>query len=583
MLFGCGTVLACAQATAPSPCTSPALPLPASTPPRSAAAAPLSPDADLSLLLRPTPAPTPLVHVELTVARGTAASDPWHIARAVTEHVTHATARDANGDIAVDVASAPPGVDLRLARSSSGPVTLTYDVVAGDDAPDDPLGLFVVDDRFRGAGEKLVALPAAAEDTRASVLVRIDGEALRAPTAASSLGVGPARRATLPPRALRYATFLAGSLGVQVIDDPGAGHDEGAWLGYTAFDPRPTIAELAQIRSSLRELVKSQLDPGAWAYLLVSQTRPIGSFTTTPRMGSVLLQVGPAEPWGASLRLSMAQQLARRWIGGEIHLATEPGHEADGWWFGEGVSRYVALRLLARLGLLGPDDVRDAVAGELSVLATSPHRSLGNARLAELGPKDEVARATLMARGALYATRQAAVIRAHTNGQRSLDGVLAGLVRQAEDRKEAAFSVSAWLDAVGKDDPDAARTFDALIVRGDPIALPPSALGPCFVPGTGEYVAFDAGFDVEATRASKDGKVAGVRTDGPAARAGLREGDVVESMQAREGDAGVPVKLVVTRAGTKVSIAYPPHGARGRGQTWTRLKQIEDDRCKEPL
>jgi len=117
------------------------------------------------------------------------------------------------------------------------------------------------------------------------------------------------RRATVPARALQYASFLAGSLGGEVIDDPAAGHDEGAWLGYTAFDPRPVVAELSQIRSSMGELLKSRLDAPT-TYLFVSQTRPIGSFTTSPRWSSVLVQVGPSEPWSGSLRLSMAQLVA---------------------------------------------------------------------------------------------------------------------------------------------------------------------------------------------------------------------------------------------------------------------------------
>jgi hypothetical protein len=513
----------------------------------------------------------------MTVSRGTSPEPgTWTLERGTADRIVHAAAHDARGDLRVTPAPAGRGVELRLDRVPVAPVTLAYDVLAGDDAPDDPRGLLVLEDRFRGAGEKLVALPSGTDGTTGSALVRIDGEALRASGAASSIGVGVARRTTLAAGALRSTSFLAGSLGVQVIDDPATGHDEGAWLGYTAFDPRPTVAELAQIRSSLRELFKSQADPGAWSYLVVSQTRPIGSFTSTPRTRSVLLQVGPAEPWTAALRLSVAQQLARRWIGGE--LAVAPADAAEGAWFGEGVSRYVATVLLSRLGLLSPDETRDAVAGELSVLATSPLRGLANLELARRAAHDDVARATLMARGALYALRESAAIRARTKGERGLVDVLAGLVRQAEDRRQSALSVQGWLDAVGKEDPDAARTFDAAIARGEPVVLPPSALGPCFHAGTGEYVAFDPGFDLEAARTSTDGKVTGVRADGPAAKAGLRDGDVLESMQARDGDASVPVKLVVTRAGAKVTLSYSPRGAHGHGQTWARVR-LPDERC----
>lgn len=589
-LAACAVLVACGGASPAPVCPAPTTP-PGATPSAATSAAPAAitsarPDADLVLLLRPVVVPSPAVHVEITLTHADAASGAWHLLRGAATRVSRTSAHDDGGDIGVEVApaAAGSGVDLRLARAPHGmQVTVAYDVASGDDAPDDPLGLYVVDDRFRVAGEKLVALPAGAENARGSVLVRIDADALRAPAAASSFGVGGARKTTVPFRALRYASYVAGSLGVQVIDDPAAGHDEGAWLGYTAFDPRPTVAELAQVRTSLAEMFKTQPDSTPWTYLFVSQTRPIGSFTTTPRWTSALVQVGPAEPWSAALRLSMAQQLARQWIGGILRIASEPGHEGEGAWFSEGVSRYAGMVLLARLGLLAPNDVRDAVVGELSVVATSPDATMPGAQLGAVVAKDDVARATAMARGALYALAESAAIRARTKGERGLVDVLAKLVREVQDGSRTSLPASAWVDALASDDPDAARTFDALVARGERPQLPRAALGPCFRPGTGDYVAFDPGFDLAATRASADGHVVGVRAGGPAAKAGLQDGDVVESMQAREGDSTVPVKMTVTRAGAKVTLTYTPSGARGRGQTWTRVPGSPDDRCAGPL
>lgn len=546
--------------------------------------APTGPEADLTLLVRPTLSPA-AVHVEVTLTHADMATGAWHIARGGADRIAHAKAHDDGGDFAVTAsAGSAGGVDLSPERAPHGAtVTVGYDVLAGDDAPDDPGGLYVVEDRFRAAGEKLIALPAVAEGAHGGVAIRIDGEALKASGAASSLGVGAGRKVTVPFRALRYCTFVAGSLGMQVIDDPAAGHDEGAWLGYTAFDPRPTVAELAQMRSSLRELVKGGSDAGSWTYLFVSQTRPIGSFTTTPRWASALLQVGPAEPWNAGIRLSMAQQLARRWIGGEVRLAADAGHEAETAWFNDGVSRYLATALLARLQSLSPNETRDAITGELSVLATSPDGTMPNATLAPLVVKDDVARATAMARGALYALAESAAIRARSKGEKSLVDVLVAIVRQVEESKQGPLPQQAWLDAVSKEDPDAAKTFDALVTKGGKITLPAAALGPCFRPGSGEYVAFDPGFDLEATRASKDGKATGVRAGGPAAKAGLVEGDIIDSMQAREGDGTAPVKLVVVRGGSKVTLSYVPRGARGVGQTWTRVAGLADDKCGDHL
>lgn len=575
-----GSTLCCAGAPPPCP-ASPAASAgttaaASSTPP----APPADPNAgaDLALLLRPVPS-TMAVHVELAFSGSDSQWVSFKIASGTADHVKNATAHDASGDLAVSVSDEAPAVVLQLARAPSGALTLAYDMLAGADGPDDPLGLLVDEAHFRGAGEKLIALPDAMPDRRANLLVRIAADTEHGENAASSFGVGTSRKVQTAPRALRYATYMAGTLGVQVIDDKTAGHDEGAWLGYTTFDPRPTIAELAEVRTALRELLHGTLDVPPWTYLLMSQRRPMGSFTTTPRVQSSLLQVGLGEPWSAALRLSMAQQLARYWIGGKQRIAEPPGHEAEAWWFGEGVSRYVAMVTLGRLGLLSPDDVKEAVGGELSVLATTPYKSKGNEELAALA-HDPVARATLMARGALYALRESAAIRARSKDQRSLVSVLGDRERAAEEHPDqGALSTQAWLDLVGKDDPDAAKTFDALITKGQPITLPATALGPCFRATTGEYVAFDPGFDFEATKIAADGKVVGVRPDGPAAKAGLQNGDVVESMTDSEDDADVPVKLVVTRASAKVNVTYIPRGAHGRGQTFARVRATPDDRC----
>jgi hypothetical protein len=578
--FAFGTLAACSPAATPCPATPAAPPVPstsASTPPPSASNP--ADDADLMLLLRPTSSPKPAVHVELALSATDATWTAYRIASGSADHVAGATARDAGGDIAVTVADTAPGVTITLARAPSGPLLLAYDILANADAPDDPLGVLVVEDKFRGAGEKLVALPEAIPDRKANVLLRIDGGPLSATGAASSFGVGVRRKLQIPPRALRYGSFLAGPIGMEVSDEANLGHDEGAWMGFTSFDPRASLAELAQVRTTTRDLLGADVFVPPWTYLLMSQRRPMGSYTTTPRIQSTLLQVGLGEPWSAALRLSMAQQLARYWIGGVMRLALPPGHEAEGWWFGEGVSRYVGLVVLGRLGLLSAEDQRKAVVGMLSVLATSPHRSLDNAALAQLSP-DPLARATAMARGALYALRESAAIRKSTKDARSLVDVLRTIERGVEDKEDhAPIAVQAWIDAVGQDDPDATKRFEALVMKGGAPDLPSDALGPCFRAGTDDYVAFDPGFDFDATKIAADGKVVGLRDGGPAAKAGLQDGDVIESMEANEDDADVPVKLVVTRAGSKVKLHYVPRGAHGRGQTFTRVAGVPESKC----
>jgi hypothetical protein len=535
----------------------------------------------LEILLRPVAEPAPRVHVEVTADGPRAALQKWHLEAPAEGAVVDLTATDDAGAIPFRA----DGGTLTLGRDAVGVVHVRYDRAATTDAPARPLGQLVLVDRFRGSGEGLLFLPDAFDDLLLPIDVRIDGAEIHAPNAASSLGVGAARRINGRARALRRSTFIAGSMGAAIFDSV-EGHDEAAWLGYTAFDPRPVVAEIAQVRTSMRELFSSSDPWTEMTYLVFGQTRPLGSFTTSARAGSLLLQVGPAEPWAAALRLSVAQQLIHRWIGGELWIGpTDAAHEAEAYWFTEGLARFMTTHVLAKLGLLTPGDVRDAIAGEASVLATSPHRAEGNVVVAARARTDDTARATLAARGALYAARVSALIRAKSKHARSLDDVVLALLKQAREARSA-LPVEAWVKAVTAElEPAEAASFQRIVVDGGDLTLPPRALGPCFREGTGEYVAFDLGFDDRATRESKVREVVGLEAGGPAARAGLRAGDVIEESDFRDGHAEVEARLTVRRAGDPKAmlIHYAPRGDHRRGQTWTRVPGITDDRCGEML
>src|SRR5436309_3488947 len=84
-------------------------------------------------------------------------------------------------------------------------------------------------------------------------LVRVEADEIGTPEltfAASSFGLGPKVQATARGADLRDAFFLAGLLGRAKFHAP-EGNDEAAWLGYTAFDPRPVVADMAGLRTAL--------------------------------------------------------------------------------------------------------------------------------------------------------------------------------------------------------------------------------------------------------------------------------------------------------------------------------------------
>jgi hypothetical protein len=405
---------------------------------------------------------------------------------------------------------------------------------------------------------------------------------------ASSLGTArtdvPVLRAA-SPRVLGRSAFVAGSLG-RASFDAASERDEAAWLGYTAFDPRPVAAEIALLRSAMREIWRGGGEP-RFTTLFVSSARPSGTFTMVPRASSLLVHLGPGEGWGPALRTGVAAHLMNAWIGRELRLLPREGAErttaeAETGWFHDGFARLMGAQTLAALGLLTPDEASAFVGGLLSVQATSPYAGKRSTEVAARAASDPRARADLTARGALHALRVAALLRKNTSGPRALSELLRSLL--GERTAPRTMTVEAWSDIVARAlGAKEAKAFADGVLEGAAIALPPDALGPCFRARLGEYVGYDLGFDARATIESRPAVVRGIDPKGPAALAGVREGDVLVDLSFAEARPREPVRLVVTRpdpAGEKrLEIRYEAVGVKRRGSVWSRAPGVAPEAC----
>ncbi|MET0593328.1 MAG: hypothetical protein ABW133_11550 [Polyangiaceae bacterium] len=531
------------------------------------------------MVLRPEPGDKPKVHVDLFAQGGIAGQ--LRLAVGNVEDIANVVAEDAAGKLDVTIAGAPPGVTAEFRRPTNGAWHLSYDVRATSNPGGNTYEVVVAEDRFRALGERIYFLPTGMENTKVALTVAIDGKAIVAPRSASSLGIGQKTREGYG-RTLVRAAFLAGSLGGAMFDE-GIDHDETVWMGYSAFDPRPASAEVATVRSALREMWHGGGDE-EFILLFVSSTRPLGAYSLVPRAGSLLVHLGPSEPWSASLRVGIAQHLMRTWIGGELRFAPREGAtEAESLWFTDGFARYFAARALRRLGLLSVEDARDFVNGLISAQATSPYRGKNNATVAALAATTPIARAHLMAHGALYAARLAASIRARTKGEHSLDTVVAKLVERARSAR-APLPLTAFTDAITAELGEGEQAqFDKLIHGGEDVVLAADGIGPCFRGAPGDYTAFDLGFDLQETLDGAGRTIAGLAAGGPAAKAGLLTTDVLDDVTFRHGHAEVPVALKVLRNGQKVDIQYAPRGPRGKGVIFTRKANMPDLACGDVL
>ncbi len=433
-------------------------------------------------------------------------------------------------------------------------------------------------DRFEGAGEALLAIPTAYESKAVRTVIRIETDEISTKelvSVATSFGQGSRIETTLRGSDLRQGMFVAGPMGRGSFQAP-EGNDEAAWVGYTAFDPRPVFADMASVRTALKLLFRGA-DADKVAFLFLSDSRPLGAFSVTRRPRSVIARMSVQERWTAPLRIAVATSVVHGWIGSRLWIGpNDPDSEAQSYWFTEGVARYLARELLFRYGLISPQDSADEVNGLLSVIATSKWSGLSNEMLAK---KSKAAIPLLIARGAVYALGVNARLRAKTKNVRSLDNVLSELYAEAA-KQTSALPVSAWLGLLSKDLGAEENTlFQEAIVIGNKNDLKSNALGPCFQKTKQSYVAFDLGFDEEATTQAEPQRIKGLVAKGPAEKAGLREGDEVVWIDVGNRSAAEPVRVKVARGEENKTFTYKPRGKTAKGIGFERKKDVDDDAC----
>ena len=489
----------------------------------------------------------------------------WWLPRASLAELSAVTARDAVGALQVSVHAEGAGVRLRLARAPVPPLTLSFERATTP-------GVVELDpNRLVAAGAALFAVPLAWRLRPVPTRLEIVAKKLYAEgRGASALGVGDLRELEVSGDALGRTTVLAGQLGHAVLDGP-EGHDEMAWLGYTSFDPRSVAAEVAAFRSAVRDYFGEKRSAPC-TLLLTTDARPAGSFDVTRQTASVLATVGVSQTYNGPLRVAVAHQLLREWIGPVLHVG-DAARPAESLWFVEGLSRFLARELTFRFGLLAPVEYLAEVDEIERLVLTSPDAARGNAELASRATEPAVA-ALLVARGARHATSVDAAIRRKSGGKRSLDGVLRALYAEAL-RAQGPLPESAWGAALERElGAEGALLHREEVATGRPRPLPNDALGPCFIAGPRRFESLALGFEASG----EPPVVARVTPGSPAERAGLRVGDGVGSLPHASTPA-VPVRLEIERAGQKQRIEFRPVGALVPGRGFTRVARVPDERC----
>jgi predicted metalloprotease with PDZ domain len=492
-------------------------------------------------------------------------------------------ATDAKGKLELREERGPEKTKWTPARPIAGKLALKYTVQTRIEEGKLPWVL-VDPDRLEVMGEALL-LPDVDENQKYSVAVKLDlavygtdGErGTFISGGASSYGIGSSREMTTSMRELRNAAFAAGRMGTAVFDAL-EGHDEAAWFGYTAFDPRPVSADTAAFRTAAAEFFGERATTPQ-TLLIMPVPGPAGAFVASRKTHSVLLHVAVADTWSAPLRIATAVETLHAWIGERLWIGPEEASRVyEGAWFADGFARYLARDLLFRFGLVTPLELAAEVNSLESSLAMSPFANEGNAALAARTKEAGVVQ-TLVARGALYATYVDAAIRQKSQNKRTLNDVIRALYKKAAE-KRGPLNTTAWIETMqaelGANGP---KDFAAIIEKGTTMDLPSNALGPCFRKEARTYAQYDLGFDDVASGQSKPPKAIGVRKDGPAYRAGLRDGMEIANLRRNAGRSDVEAVVSIVKGEKTESIQYLPAGVQVKSRGWIRVKDVPDEKC----
>lgn len=150
-----------------------------------------------------------------------------------------------------------------------------------------------------------------------------------------------------------------------------------------------------------------------------------------------------------------------------------------------------------------------------------------------------------------------ASIRQESGGKRSLDDVMRALLRMG--RQGRLMDMSYLFETFAEyANAEVVESLRHVVLDGGMPALADDTFAPCLAVEEVEVYRFDVGFDLRTSIA--DRIVLGVRPDGPAYEAGLRDGTPLTGWSMHGGDTSQECVFKVEIAGHSKTISYLPRG-----------------------
>ncbi|MBA4010442.1 MAG: peptidase M61 [Phenylobacterium sp.] len=371
-----------------------------------------------------------------------------------------------------------------------------------------------------------------------------------------SLGVGPAGR-------LMSTVFMAGPM--HRYPQVPKGGFSAVWLGTPPFDPAPVMDWTHQLHTWM---IKFFRDPSEPPYRVFLRYNPINAGGGAALTNSFLTTYGKTGS-GEALKGTLAHEMIHTWT----------SVDGPGQWFGEGNAVFYQALLPMRAGLITPDDYLADLNETARRYYSNPLNDTPNDQIAPRFWEDTRVRVLPYDRGAMYFAVLDGQIRKASGGKRSVDDLVIEMVER--NRRGQTTGEADWLALLDKELGAAgAKTHAAMLAGG--LMLPEvDGFGPCFTRTIGKVRRFELGFEPK----SLVGDVKTIRDLQPtseAAKAGLRNGDVVtygQALDALQGDPQLQLTLQVTRDGKTFPISYLPRAEEVEIYQWKRVPGVPDTAC----
>lgn len=563
-------------------------PAPATTPTPAVAPAPKTAPAAKPLVLTLQPGPlkqtddidagSGVVDVTMTIPEVQAAAGaplfklPRVVANVETVAVTlkELKARDGFGDVPLTASDVkgPNGPVRHWAstRDVQGDLVVHYQAPIDNKPPArgsaPPYSLRTEGGGFSGVGNVFLLLPEGAKNYPLSL--RWDLSKLgEQSTATSSFGEGDLNLPSGAPSRLWSTIFMAGPM-TRVPAQVAPQGFSSAWLGTPSTDPAPLMEWAGKLHQSMSSFFGDGKQP---PYRVFLRYNPINAGGGTALTQSFLITHGKGVTTD-ELKITLSHEMAHTW--------TEGVDEA---WYDEGIAVHYQALAPFRAGLI----TSQQFLADLNYTAARYYSdALNTTPDAEIMPRfweDTRIRTLPYDRGAMYFAVLDARIRKASDGKRSLDDLILEMNKRRDGKP--ADMAALWQQLLARELGPDGKALHASMLAGEVIVPESGDFGPCFKRTTKKVRRFELGFE-PASLVGDVKTIRGLQAGGEAAKAGLRNGDVVTyavAMDKIQGEQDARLTLNVSREGRQFPITYLPRGERVQVWQWQRVPGVADGSC----